>query len=73
VLDFRNKFIILEIDLLKVLYFDPLGFLLIKICNVPCFFVPLFEKKSVSGIGTARNQVTGVNLTRTRTSPHLEI
>ncbi len=37
-LDFRNKFIILEIGLLKVLYFDPLGFLLIKICSILCFF-----------------------------------
>jgi hypothetical protein len=44
-LDFRNKFIILEIGLLKALYFDPLEFLLIKNCNVPCFFIPLFEKK----------------------------
>jgi hypothetical protein len=63
VLDFRNKFIILEIGLLKALYFDPLGFLLIKICNVPCFFVLLFEKNSILKIGTgiAHNQVTEVN------------
>jgi hypothetical protein len=64
VLDFRNKFIILEIALLKALYLDSLGFLLIKNCNVPCFFIPLFEKiKSVLGIriGTACNRVTGVN------------
>ncbi len=38
-------FIVLEIGLLKALYFfDPLGFLLIKICNVPCFFILLFGK-----------------------------
>jgi hypothetical protein len=52
VLDFRNKFIILEIGLLNALYFDPLGFLLIKIYNAPCFFIPLFEIKSVLGTGT---------------------
>jgi hypothetical protein len=63
VLDFRNKFNILEIGLLKVLYFDPLGFLLIKICNVPCFSIPLFKRKSVLGTRTetARSQAAEVN------------
>jgi hypothetical protein len=60
VLDFRNKFIILEIGLLKALYFDPLGVLLIKNCNVLCFFVPLFEKKFSfrTGTETTHNQVS---------------
>jgi hypothetical protein len=61
VLDFRNKFIILEIGLLKALYFDPLGFLLIKICNVLYFFIPVFEKKLGTGTEATRNQVTEIN------------
>jgi hypothetical protein len=63
VLDFKNKFIILAISLFKALYFDPLGFLLIKICNVLCFFVPLFENNLVLGTKTrtACNWVTEIN------------